>query len=131
MRYHTLPRSWKYELDEDETFALDIDTHACVETELWSIKRTIVHVRAGYRWDGPSGPTIDTETAMRGSLLHDVLWQAIEEGLLAPRFQRMADRMFRKVLREDGMLWPRRRLWWFAVHLAGRRRFRNLRRRNR
>jgi hypothetical protein len=34
-------------------------------------------IRAGYAWDGASGPTYDSKSSMRGSLVHD--------GMLAPR----------------------------------------------
>jgi len=39
-------------------------------------------ISAGYSWDGPSGPTIDTKTFMRGSLIHDAIYQLIREGAL-------------------------------------------------
>jgi len=32
-------------------------------------------IREGYSWDGPSGPAIDTVDFMRGSLVHDALYQ--------------------------------------------------------
>lgn len=38
-------------------------------------------IRRGYSWDGPSGPTIDTGTFMRGSLVHDFLYQLLREGV--------------------------------------------------
>ena len=39
-------------------------------------------VFADYPWDGPSGPTIDTPSFMRGSLVHDVLYEMLRLGLL-------------------------------------------------
>ena len=39
-------------------------------------------IRQGYAWDGPSGPTIDTKSAMRGSLVHDAGYQILRLGLL-------------------------------------------------
>jgi hypothetical protein len=34
----------------------------------------------GYAWNGPSGPTLDTRNFMRGSLVHDALYQLMREG---------------------------------------------------
>ena len=39
----------------------------------------LLTIRKGYAWDGPSGPTIDTKDFMRGSLVHDALYQLLRE----------------------------------------------------
>lgn len=39
-------------------------------------------VYPGYRWDGPSGPTVDTIAFIIGSLPHDVLYQMLRESLI-------------------------------------------------
>lgn len=67
-------------------------------------------IRAGYAWDGPSGIAIDTKSFMRGSLLHDALYQLIREGHLQPSFRLYADELLRKVCLEDGM--NPIRAWW-------------------
>lgn len=67
-------------------------------------------VRAGYAWDGPSGPTIDTANFMRGSLVHDALYQLIRQGKLGAEHRKYADQLLRKMCREDGMSWLR--AWW-------------------
>ena len=75
-------------------------------------------IKRGYAWDGPSGPTIDTQNFMRGSLVHDALYQLIRNGLLqmVPH-RKMADRELERICAEDGMLWPRRRWVYAAVRL--------------
>jgi len=60
-------------------------------------------IKKGYCWDGPSGPTIDTKNFMRGSLIHDALYQLMREGLLGPAWRRKADKELRKACLEDGM----------------------------
>lgn len=67
----------------------------------------ILVIRAGYAWDGPSGPTIDTKSFMRGSLVHDALYQLMREGRLDPSWRKEADKTLRRLCREDGMSWLR------------------------
>ena len=65
---------------------------------------------ADYPWDGPSGPTIDTPSFMRGSLVHDVLYEMLRLGLLPhdPCFH-LANLELEKICLEDGM-------WAFCAH---------------
>lgn len=71
----------------------------------------ILIIKKGYAWDGPSGPAIDTKNFMRGSLVHDALYQLMREGLLdAKQHRDTADRLLQKMCIEDGM-W-RLRAWW-------------------
>ena len=60
-------------------------------------------IRANYTWDGPSGPTIDTPDFMRGSLVHDALYQLMREDLLDRQHRDAADRFLEQVCVEDGM----------------------------
>ena len=60
-------------------------------------------IYAGYAWDGPSGPTIDTADFMRGSLVHDALYQLMREGLLNINHRNAADQLLITLCREDGM----------------------------
>jgi len=53
----------------------------------------LIEVRAGYAWDGPSGPTADTPSAMRASLRHDVLYQLISIGILPLATRAWADQV--------------------------------------
>jgi len=70
-------------------------------------------ISAGYAWDGPSGPTIDTKNFMRGSLVHDALYQLMREGYLPPNCKGAADKLLRKMCKEDGM--SSLRAWWVFV----------------
>ena len=65
-------------------------------------------LKRGYAWDGPSGPTIDTKTFMRGSLVHDALYQLMRLKLLDYRIHRAkADDLLKKHCKQDGMFWFR------------------------
>jgi len=70
-------------------------------------------VRAGYAWDGASGPTWDTKSSMRSSLGHDVLFQMLRLGLLPhdPCFH-LANEFLRDQSIADGM-WTFRANYWF------------------
>ena len=78
---------------------------------------------AGYAWDGPSGPTFDTPNFMRGSLIHDALYQLMRNGLLREDFREDADKEIKKACLEDGMTrfraayvyWSLRRFAGFAA----------------
>ena len=71
-------------------------------------------IRKGYAWDGPSGPTFDTTNFLRGSLVHDALYQLMRENLLDHHlFRALADWTLRALCLEDGM-WHVR-AWWVYV----------------
>ncbi len=74
-----------------------------------------------YPWDFASGPTFDTKNTIRGSLVHDALYEAIKLGLLpkTAEMYRLADEELRKILLEDGMSQWRVRLWFWAVQKFG------------
>lgn len=73
-------------------------------------------IAAGYAWDGASGPAINTKTFVRGSLVHDALYQLIRLGAISEADRARADALLREIVLEDGMWRPR--AWW--VHAAVR-----------
>lgn len=83
----------------------------------WVVLETTghLHIEANYAWDGPSGPTIDTPDFMRGSLVHDALYQLMREGLLDRGLRDAADRLLEALCREDGMPPAKAaRVYWFV-----------------
>jgi hypothetical protein len=74
-------------------------------------------VEAGYSWDGPSGPAFDTDDFMRGSAVHDALYQLMRWSLIPRSCRRAADRAMKSLNIQDGM--GRARAWytWAAVRL--------------
>ena len=75
-------------------------------------------VKCGYAWDGPSGWTIDTPCFMRGSLVHDALYQLMRDhdDFDAWIYREPADRLLQTHCKEDGM-WS---LWAWIVYQAVR-----------
>jgi len=103
---------YKYQLKETYVVAIEIKPSLAIDTEY--IKLDVngkLILNKGYAWDGPSGPTIDTLTLMRGSLVHDALYQLMREGQLDNNgYRETADRILQRICKEDGM-WSLR-AWW-------------------
>jgi len=120
MRYRYL-KGYKYELIDTEAVntaitGLEIDTEYIA---LWITSRFFVKQR--YAWDGPSFLTIDTKNSMRGSLIHDALYQLMREGKLDRKWRKCADELLRDICIEDGMWSLRAKTWyWFVRKFAGK-----------
>ena len=84
----------------------------------------VLTVHAHYAWDGPSGPTFDTKTFMRGSLFHDALCQLIGEGLLDKKYRKYADQLLRQICLEDGM--SKFRAWYVYMAVRAYSKFRGM-----
>ena len=112
---------YKYQLKEDFVTAIAIEPGAPIDTDYLALTRDgALTVKKGYAWDGPSGPTIDTPNFMRGSLVHDALYQLMRERLLdRDAYRDAADRLLQRMCREDGM--SALRAWWVyqAVRIGG------------
>ena len=110
---------YKYQLDKDYFIQLNVCPAIDIITKFidWTIEG--MTIKEGYAWDGPSGPTIDTKNFMRGSLVHDALYQLIRQGYLPRESRLQADLELRRICLEDGM--SRIRAWWVyhAVRLGG------------
>lgn len=111
---------YKYNLHSD----VECNTGIKVEkpADLGVLKITAegkLFISKGYAWDGPSGPTVDTDNFMRGSLIHDALYQLMREEVLPQSARERADEILRDVCIEDGM--SRFRAWYVykAVRLCG------------
>ena len=109
---------YKYQLVSAVTVHTAIRPEQRIQNRFISLDATgMLRIKAGYAWDGPSGPTFDTRNFMRGSLVHDALYGLMRAGLLARGWRLAADRLLRKICREDGM--SKIRAWW--VYSAVRR----------
>lgn len=118
MNYAAYKSGYKYHLAETYTLTVAIKADAAIDIDYVSLDLNgQLVIKKGYAWDGPSGPTIDTLSFMRGSLVHDALYQLMRERLLDPVIHReAADDLLRAICLEDGMLAIR--AWW--VHLGVR-----------
>lgn len=118
-------RIYKYKLER----AYDVQTNIRPPQRLavpgeWVVLESDGHlfIKANYTWDGPSGPTIDTSDFMRGSLVHDALYQLMREGLLDRGLRDVADRLLEALCREDGMSPTKAaRVYWFVKQFGNSR----------
>ena len=76
-------------------------------------------IRKGYNWDGPSGPTFDTPSTLRASLVHDALYQLMRMGLISFSRRKEVDLIFYRMLRADGMGCLRAQGWLWGVRVFG------------
>lgn len=96
-------KGYKYQLAEQHVQLISLKGYN-VNHEFFELRDNgILIVHKGYAWDGPSGPTIDTATFMRGSLIHDVLCQSIALGLIPESEQEAADKILKNICLADGM----------------------------
>jgi len=112
---------YKYQLVDEYPLTVRVIPDDTVETEFIDLSTEgMLVIKKGYAWDGPSGPTIDTKNFMRGSLVHDALYQLMRQKKLSKdRWRAEADLELKRICLEDGM--SRIRAWWVhrGVRLGG------------
>ena len=106
---------YKFQLKADYSVGTPIRALRDCNLDYVSIRESgLLTIKSGYAWDGPSGPTIATKSFMRGSLVHDALYQLMREGGLDRLvFREAADQLLRTICLEDGMLSFRA---WYVYH---------------
>lgn len=119
MRCIKYKAGYKYQLKETYTIQIPIKPSQDIGTQYISLNTNgELTIREGYAWDGPSGPSIDTLTFMRGSLVHDALYQLMRQGHLDRNDHReAADKILRDICKEDAM-WSFRA--WYVYHAVRR-----------
>ena len=118
---------YKYRTTQDtalalpELLGLGLETLARYDNEFLALNGSTMQllVRAGYAWDGASGPTLDTDDTMLASLVHDALYQLIRLGVLPTSARKPADKILYRIGRAKGMHWIRVGAWYVALRLFG------------
>ncbi len=104
--------NYKYVLAEDETFKSDIMPPEAIHTDFITLlPNGQMVLKAGYAWDGCSGPTKDDKTNITPSAFHDASYQLFRKGLLSLKWKHIADYDFICMCRERGM-WSIR-AWYY------------------
>ena len=111
-------KGFKYQLVEDYIIRLNISGYDIRSDFLSLNSNGLLLIKKGYAWDGPSGPTVDTKTFMRGSLIHDAIYQLIREKKLPEWYRGYADYVIKEICLEDKMC--KIRAWWVYKALASK-----------
>ena len=114
---------YKYKFKVEENFSIELAFKIPdFEHQYASLKDDILSVKRGYAWDGASGPIINTRDTLVASLVHDVLYQAMRLSLIksSKENRKIADKNFFEILKMNGVNSIRRKVWYFAVRLFGK-----------
>lgn len=114
--------NYKYQLMRSYIFKTGLEGYLVDNSFIRLDANGELFISKGYAWDGPSGPTIDTLSFMRASLVHDALYQIAskfsgkEDAIPIRKF---ADDLLYTICRDDGMpRWRARYIYW-AVRIFG------------
>lgn len=113
MEFIEYQAGFKYQLVSDYRTTLPLELCPQYDIRTYHIDLSTAGelvIRKGYAWDGATDPAIDTRQFMRGSLVHDALYQLMRETLLPLSCRDAADRVLRRMCQEDGM--GSLRAWW-------------------
>lgn len=122
MEYISYKKGYKYQLSESYVTNINLaPEQEDIETRYIDLTTEgELTIKEGYAWDGPSGPTFDTLNFMRGSLVHDALYQLMRnEKLDKEMFREPADKLLQRMCRKDGMGWLRAKWVYWALHKWG------------
>jgi len=112
----TYKGGYKYQLQDEYVIQIAITVPKDIKTKYLELTTDgVLTIKKGYAWDGASGPTIDTKSSMRGSLVHDALYQLMRERLITSEYRLKADDYLHDICTEDGMINVRADYWRLAV----------------
>ncbi len=112
---------YKYQLVEEHQVKVSVVPADNIKTDFIELSTEgMLVIKKGYAWDGPSGPTLDTPNFMRGSLVHDALYQLLRNELIEQKWRDEADEELRRICCEDGMPKICARLVYMAVRKWGK-----------
>ena len=93
---------YKYQLHETYAIKTGIEGFSCKTDFLHLFVDGTLVMYKGYAWDGATG-IYDFEFVIRGSLVHDALYQLIRLGLLPENMKKKADILFSEICKESAM----------------------------
>lgn len=112
---------YKYKLSEDLYSFMNFAPSKNIITDYIEFYTTgLLIIKKNYASDGPSGPTIDDDTNLQGSFIHDAGYQLMRMGLLDEEtYKPLFDKALEKICRIDGMVPIRAHAYYDAVTLFG------------
>jgi hypothetical protein len=121
MRRIAYKRGYKYQLVADYVVRTPVRPGRDILHDWFVLTAAgVLYVMKGYAWDGASGPTWDTDSSMRPSLIHDCFCQMMKERQIGySTWSATVHRQFYEHCIEDGM-WKLRASLWHAGVVVGR-----------
>jgi hypothetical protein len=106
-------KGFKYQVAKRCSFQLvNIRPERHIFAHWFSLSKSgLLTVEDGYAWDGASGPTIDTKSSMRASLIHDIGYQIMRMDLMPSTARHAWDTELYSWCRRDKM-WSVRAMVW-------------------
>lgn len=117
--FYTKIHKYKYELNTAEVLQTNIVGYRIDHIFFRLSKSGLLLIHSGYKWDGVSGPTIDTKNTMLAGLVHDALYQAIRLKLLPLSVKADIDILYKELLIKKGVTRFRAGCHYWAVRLFG------------
>lgn len=110
----------RFQVAQDYQLPISILPSKAVYTELISLDEAgNLTIRAGYAWDGATGLPGTPPDLIRGSLVHDALYQLIRSGSISSEYRDQADRILQSIVLEDSGDHAFAEVVYQAVHLLG------------
>jgi len=121
-KYIEYRSGYKYQLATDYRAEISIRPPEDIDTQFISLDtQGNLVVKSGYAWDGTSGPVLDTDNNLRASLVHDALYQLMRmRKISAKQNKDRADKLFRKMCKEDGVFPPVAEIYYQALKSLGK-----------
>lgn len=113
-------KGYKYQLYKEHLVLIPFLEKYHVETKYFIIDDGTLIIKDSYAWDGASGPTFDTKSSMRASLVHDVLCQCMAYDLLPKTIWKDSNELLYKMMLEDGAWKWRAKMWLNALNWFGK-----------
>ncbi|HYD00426.1 MAG TPA: hypothetical protein VEB22_04300 [Phycisphaerales bacterium] len=117
MRYRA---GYRFQLAEPVEVATPIQGQDIGNAFVQLAEDGLLTIRAGYAWDGASGPVQQSPDIIRGSLVHDALYQLMRECGLSAEWRGVADELLRRMCIDDGMPEWQAGLVYIAVRALGK-----------
>lgn len=117
---------YKYKIIKEISYQTEF-TGSEVENKYFHLEKSgMLTIKVGYLSDGPSGPTIDTASFMRGAFFHDVCYQLLRMGKLVDSLNDFndcrldSDLLLDEICKADGMCFFRRRWVYRGLRVGGK-----------
>lgn len=107
MKFAKIRTTYRYRLTEkfsiQTKIKVDVDSKSQLDNFIAFNKEGVLTVFENFCWDGLSGPTLNFSHTQKASLVHDALYQLMEEGKLPQSARLAADKEFYHLLLSSGV----------------------------